>query len=237
MKKPYLASGSAPATRQQGFTLLELSIALLVIALLIGALSVGSDLQRNANYQRLATSFVRGWQLAFLTHKEKVGVVPGDNQTAPTGKINGANNSELCEQDLRNVMYAAGVTMPQGRAEGFETHYGYLDSNGNPQDVSVCFSNVEWSVPGNAAGNYVVQRKNVLILKEITPDLARMLDSLIDGNPDARFGRFRENSQAKLTGSDGVEWSQDNRDSYVVKNTNRDESQVATLTAYYLMDP
>ncbi len=64
------------ASRQKGFTLLELSIALLIIALLIGALSVGSDLQRNANYQRLATSFVRGWQLSFLTFTEKVGVVP-----------------------------------------------------------------------------------------------------------------------------------------------------------------
>lgn len=231
--KPYFSL----ARRQQGFTLLELSIALLVIALLVGALSVGSDLQRNATYQRLATGFVRGWQLAFLTHSDKVGVVPGDNQTAPTGKVNAAEGVELCDDDLRNVMYAAGVSMPQGRAEGFETHYGYLDSNGNPQDVSVCMSNVVWSVPGNRAGLYVTQRKNVLVLKGLTPDLARMLDALVDGNPDARFGSFREDAQAAQTSSTGVEWSKDNRYDYSGDNTNLNESQVVVLTAYYLMDP
>lgn len=225
------------ALRQKGFTLLELSIALLIIALLIGALSVGSDLQRNANYQRLATSFVRGWQLSFLTFTDKVGVVPGDNQSSPTGKINGGNDDALCELDLRNAMYAAGVNMPQGRAEGFETHYGYLDSNGNPQDLSVCLSNVEWSVPGSSAGQYVVQRKNVLILRGLTPDLARMIDALVDGNPDARFGRFREKALVSNTSSTGAEWSRDNRYDFVDANTNLDESQVVTLTALYLMDP
>jgi len=224
------------ARGQQGFTLLELSIALIVVAIIISALSVGGDLQRNATYQRLGTSFVRGWQLAFLTHTDRVGVVPGDSQTTPTGKINAANNSELCDLPLRNSMYAAGVTMPQGRAEGFETHYGYLDSNGNPQDVSACFANVVWSIPGASAGIYVTQRKNVLILRGLTPDLARMLDTLVDGNPDARFGSFRQQAYADSTSTAGAEWNGDNR--YAINGilTNLDESQVLTLTAYYLMD-
>lgn len=222
--------------RIHGFTLLEMSIALIVVALIISALTLGNDLQRNAAYQRLATSFVRGWQMAFLTHVDRVGSVPGDS-VVPTGKVNAANGSPRCEMDLRNSMYAAGITMPQGRAEGFETHFGYLDSNGNPQDVEVCFVNVEWSVPGSTAGSYVVQRKNVMILKGLTPDLARMLDSLIDGNADARFGNFREKSQANQTGTTSTEWSLDNRFDYNRANTNLDESQVVVLTAYYLMDP
>mgnify|MGYP003123119180 CR=1 FL=1 len=220
-------------TRQRGFTLLEMSMALIVVALIIGAVTLGGNLQRNTTYQHMATSFVRGWQLAYLSHVDRVGVAPGDNQTTPTGKVNGADDSELCNLDLRNAMYAAGVTMPQGRSEGFETHYGYLDSNGNPQDVSVCFENVAWSVPGSSADNYVVQRKNVMVLRGLTPDLARMLDNLVDGNADARFGSFRENELANDTDNASKEWSQDNRGAAA---TNLDESQIATLTAYYLMD-
>lgn len=219
-----------------GFTLLELSIALIVVALIISALSVGGDLQRNATYQRLATSFVRGWQLAYLEYEDSVGVVPGDSQTSPTGMINGAQGSPLCEDDLRDVMYAAGVSMPQGRAEGLETHFGYQDSNGNPQDVTLCMSNVAWSQTGSSAEVYVTRQRNVLILTGLAPDLARMLDALIDGAPDARFGTFREAAQADSTDSSGQEWSLDNRYDYDGNFTNEDESQVATLTAYYLMD-
>lgn len=226
----------ADVARQGGFTLLELSIALIVVALIISALSVGGDLQRNATYQRLATSFVRGWQLAYLEYEDSVGVVPGDSQTSPTGMIDGAEDSPLCEDDLRDLMYAAGVSMPQGRAEGFETHFGYRDSNGNPQDVALCMSNVTWSQTGSSAGLYVTRQHNVLILTGLTPDLARMLDALIDGTPDARFGNFREAAQADSTDSSGQEWSLDNRYDYDGNFTNEDESQVATLTAYYLMD-
>ncbi|HBB78329.1 prepilin-type N-terminal cleavage/methylation domain-containing protein [Stutzerimonas xanthomarina] len=224
-------------SRQRGFTLLEMSVVLIIVALIVSALTLGSDLQRNTVYQHLASSFVRGWQLSYLSHADRVGVAPGDSQTTPTGKVNAADDSELCDLDLRNAMYAAGVTMPQGRAEGFETHYGYLDSNGNPQDVSACFANVAWSVPGSSAGVYVVQRKNVLILRGLTPDLARMLDGLVDGNADARFGSFREQAQASDTSASSVEWSLGSGVAYGETDaTNLDESQVVTLTAYYLMD-
>ena len=84
---------------------------------------------------------------------------------------------------------------------------------------------------------YVVQRKNVLVLEGLTPDLARMLDNLVDGNADARFGSFREESQAALISTVSTEWSKDNREAYgSATATNLDESQVVTLTAYYLMD-
>lgn len=220
----------------RGFTLIELSIALVIVALIVGAVAAGGDLQRNASYQRVSSSFLRGWHLAFISHKEKTGVVPGDTASAPTGKING-NSTELCGTALRNVMYAAGVRMPGGRAEGKETEYAYLDSNGNPQAVEVCMQYVAWSVPGSSAGSYVVQNRNVLVMKRLTPDLARLVDSTLDGQADARFGSVRESSVAASTGTASLEWSKDNRTNYAGTTDNRDESQVAVLTAYYLLDP
>lgn len=223
--------------RHRGFTLIELSIALLVIALIVGAVAAGGDLQRNASYQRVSSSFVRGWHLAFISHKEKTGVVPGDVASAPTGQVN-AGTTELCGVALRNVMYAAGVRMPGGRAEGKETEYAYLDSNGNPQAVEVCMQYVPWSVPGSTAGTYVVQNRNVLVMKRLTPDLARLIDSTLDGQADARFGNVRESTQAALMTTTSSEWSKDNRYDYTTNTaTNRDESQVAVVIAYYLLDP
>lgn len=54
----------AASRRQLGFSLLELSVVLIVIGLLLGAVAVGRDLQRSAANQRLSTDFIQGWQLA-----------------------------------------------------------------------------------------------------------------------------------------------------------------------------
>lgn len=228
-------SHHSPCRASRGFSLIELSIALVVIALIVGAVAAGGDLQRNASYQRISSSFLRGWQLAFISHKEKTGVVPGDVVTAPTGQIN-AGAGELCGLDLRNAMYAAGVRMPAGRAEGRETEYVYLDSNGNPQALEVCMQYVNWSVPGSSAGLYVVQQRNVLVLKRLTPDLARLIDSSLDGQADARFGTVREDLYAALTDTTSREWSKNNRMNFSNVSDNRDESQIAVLTAHYLLD-
>ncbi|MDR9497814.1 MAG: prepilin-type N-terminal cleavage/methylation domain-containing protein [Hydrogenovibrio sp.] len=223
-------------TNQSGFTLVEMSVVLVIIGLIIGAVSIGKDLQRSAEYQKISTSFVQGWQNAYVNYHSKTGIVIGDNPSAPTLKVDGnaGTPDEMCNDDLFDVMDAAGIRMPPGRAEGQEDAYVYLDSNGNPQEAQVCFENVEWSEP-DASGGYQTRDRNVMVLKQITPDLATFLDSQVDGKTDARFGQFREDSQADSTDSDSEAWSKDNREDFDGTNNNLDESQVGVVTAYYLM--
>ena len=62
--------------RQRGFTMVELSVSMLVIGLLLGAVAVGRDLQRTAANQRLSSDFVQGWQLAYEAYINGVGRPP-----------------------------------------------------------------------------------------------------------------------------------------------------------------
>ena len=220
--------------KQNGFTLVELSVVLVVIGVIIGALSIGKDLQRNATYQQINSAFIQPWAQAYQTYYERSGVVVGDSATAPTLKVN-ADTTERCGTDLFADMDAAGITMPQGRAEGSEDAFVYLDSNGNPQQVTVCFQNVTWSIPGAASG-YVTRAKNVMVIKSLTPDLARFIDNQIDGRADARFGLFREDSQAGEVTAASAEWSVDNRENIGGTVSNLDEDQVAVVNANYLMN-
>lgn len=218
------------ARQQYGFSLVELSVVLVVIGLLVAAVTVGRDVQRNARYQSLANEFVQAWAVAYESYVDRTGVVPGDNPQQPTRQVN-AGSDALCGEGLLNTMLAAGVQLPGGRAEGAQDRYAYLDANGNPQEARLCFLNQNWSVPGASVGEYQVRQRNVMVLEGLTPELARYLDRYFDGQADARFGDFREAQYAASTDSQPREWSLDSRQSMGGQTSQGDEFQQAVLSA------
>jgi prepilin-type N-terminal cleavage/methylation domain-containing protein len=257
---------------QSGFTLVELSLVLAVIGLIIGAMAIGKDVQRNAEFTKVKNKFVDQWEQAYNQYYQRTGVVVGDDQTAPRIMVNGAAyvaggvipisggnmtaippparvcdkaggagmvaRAAVADTDLRLEMTRAGVRMPPGRAEGFEDRYVYLDSNGNPQELQVCF---QWNQPSSADG-----AGNVMILSGLTPELARMLDQMIDGKPDSREGRFRlQGVDNGAANAPGIQWNRTNDDTIasvagdaasVGDALRRDEAQVVTMVAIYKMN-
>jgi prepilin-type N-terminal cleavage/methylation domain-containing protein len=256
---------------QSGFTLVEIAVVLVVIGLILGAVTIGKDVQRNAEYAKIKQKFIDQWVLAYNVYDQRTGVVVGDSQTQPQMMVNGASyvtggtpsggnmtavarpdaichgnagpNMPLASQnstgtgvfDLRFMMQTAGVRMPPGRAEGMEDRYVYLDSNGNPQEIQVCF---QWNPPDSPSG-----AGNVMVITGLTPDLARMLDQMIDGKADSTRGIFRQFvPSATLAASEGVpgtEWNITNQQKFsdaVGTVSNKDEDQVATVVAMYQMN-
>lgn len=219
--------------RSRGFTLVEMSVVLVVIALLVGAITVGRDVYRNAAAQRLSHDFVQAWVLAYDRHVGGSGVVPGDDFDNPSGRVNGGLNRFLCGNDLLDAMLARGVTLPAGRAEGANDRYVYEDSHGLPHEVRACFGAVPWSEPYRSVGNYQARPRNVLRLEGLTPELALLLESKIDGRIDARHGRFREAGQQAADVTTALPWSRRSDDT--INGFEGSDAQVAEMTGYLLM--
>lgn len=273
---------------QGGFTLIEMAIVLVIIGLILGAVAIGKDVQRNAEYQKVANKFAMGWKKAYDEHYQRTGVVLGDVQTSPTYMVNGAEatiggntmaaggnlngalagipenfantglricngagytvntvgagDPGLSQQNLRTLFQRVGIRMPPGRGEGREDRYLFQDSNGNAVELQVCF---QWNPPGTISG-----AGNVMVLRGLTPDLARFLDQVIDGKPDALEGRFRQQNNANNNNEassqqPGHEWLGNNTIAQAegvanpvgtTAGRNRDEDRVQLLTAHWVMD-
>ncbi|MDA8450048.1 prepilin-type N-terminal cleavage/methylation domain-containing protein [Acidovorax sp. NCPPB 3859] len=281
---------------QRGFTLVEMAIVLAVIGLIIGAIAIAKDVQRNAEYQKIANKFAYQWKAAYDQYYQRNGGVIGDCQQAPTYMVNGsetsfggaaavcnraggaakagipenftntglkvcngqgyakdqvgAGDAALATQNLRDLFNRIGVRMPPGRGEGQEDRYLYQDSNGNAAELQVCF---QWNPPGTASG-----AGNVMVLRGLTPDLARFLDQVIDGKPDSREGRFRiqgrtAHAAAGDANAPGSAWEANNTiasgiqaqdtatgpaNAGAATTTGRqyDEDRVVLLTAHWIME-
>lgn len=261
--------------QQGGFTLVEMAVVLVIIGVIIGAVMIGRDVQRNAEYTRIKQKFMDQWVVAYNTYNQRLGAPVGDNQSAPRLMVNGANfvgaggslsggdmsgaslPSAICRAqagpnmarphettadfDLRLLMRRAGITLPPGRGDGMEDRYVYLDTNGNPQEIQVCF---QWNPPGTASGS-----GNVMVLSGLTPDLARALDQMIDGKPDAQNGAFRQEGVVRVAAASadnpGIEWAGNNTQSLtggagagdaLADGQNTDTEQVLTVVAHLKMN-
>lgn len=169
---------------QKGFTLVELSIVLVVIGLLISISSVAGNIQRNAEYTKIQSRFVMPWAQTYKIYFDYVGLVPGDI-TPATGKIN-QGNGDICDADLRKFFNDAGIELPTGRGASREDKAVFNALDNNPRQIAVCLSHVQqWRIQGSEIA------VNAIRINGLTPDLATKLDTAIDGLSNASDGMFR----------------------------------------------
>jgi prepilin-type N-terminal cleavage/methylation domain-containing protein len=199
--------------KQQGFTLVEIAIVLVIIGLLLGGVLKGQELINSAKVKNFATDF-RNIPLFIYGYQDKFKALPGDDAAVATthlganvggvavvlattpagtvgnGVLNGAWNSTtqtdetvLFWQHVRLAGLAAGATAAPANAAAVKT---FVPQNADGGHIGIT-SGANTPVTG-LTGTYIVCSTNIL------GKFAKQLDlTMDDGAPAAGSVRIIDN--------------------------------------------
>lgn len=124
--------------KQQGFTLVEIAIVLVIIGLLIGGVLKGQEMITNAKVSKVENDF-KGVTAAILAYQDRYGVLPGDDPAAATrfpgtwtaadngngnGVVQGGWNSTNNTQESRLIWkHLRGAGFIKGPVDGTAASY------------------------------------------------------------------------------------------------------------------
>ena len=203
--------------RNDGFTLVEMALVLIIIGIIIGAVVKGKDLVRSAEQKRTYTKFLSEWRLAYLNFYDRTGRVLGDfySATAPAGPgqdgqadtntggaaPNDTGRAALTDGDAAVPpafmgLSQVGLTPIVTNIPNLPYRWRYVDSQGNSHLLDVAFD--------------FLNNANCMLINNVPPELAIALDTMIDGEADGANGDFRNGAglawPTAVLEIDGVRW-------------------------------
>lgn len=174
--RPSLQSLRQRIRDEQGFTLIEMAIVLIIIGIIIGAVVKGKDIVRSAEQKKLYSEFVREWQIAFNNYYDRTGWILGDQANGDnSGARDGHSNPAASAANLTDQLTRVGLTAPSPGSTGSVLARTYNDSTGVQRTLTIAF---DWR---SAVGNYIR-------ISGIPNDLGLAIDRLVDGSADGSAG-------------------------------------------------
>lgn len=171
---------------ERGFTLIELSIVLVIVGLILGAVIKGKDVMNSAKQKKFYTNAIKTWELAISSYYDRTGNLLDDG-TDNGGT--GTKNGQFDGTSGANFDVSGGVD-ERLKAVGLEVPTSNTDESG------------QFTYTGNYSGSrtitlYLSYRgstdgsRNTIFLTNLPTDLAIALDTIVDGEADASRGSFR----------------------------------------------
>jgi len=185
--------------KRSGFTLIELSIVLVIIGLIIGGVMKGKDLIRSAEQKKIYNTWVKAWQLAYNTYQDRTGKILGDGRanggTAATSDGHPDNVNLGTTTSVQDKLKAIGIDIPTSNVSG--THGGRYSIKGKYATATV--TAYLYRLYSHTDHVY----KDRLYITGMPTDVAIAFDKMTDGEANPSKGAFRRYADT-ATGTDGT---------------------------------
>ncbi|MBD3809607.1 MAG: prepilin-type N-terminal cleavage/methylation domain-containing protein, partial [Sulfuricurvum sp.] len=166
--------------QRRGFTLIELSIVLIIIGLIIGGVMKGTDMINSSEQKRFYNTFVKGWQVAVNQYRDRTGQILGD------GTANGGN-AATTNGVFDNVNLSTTNTVQTRMREiGLDVPITNTSPDGGSYRIEGKYTSQTVVAALQSAGG-----RNVLRLNNVPTDVALAVDTMIDKTADAGLGNCR----------------------------------------------
>ena len=161
----------------QGFTLIEMAIVLIIIGIIIGAVVKGKDLVRSAEQKRLYSKFINSWEVAYSAYYDRTGRILGDTATNDNSGTRDGHCSNPSEVNLNGQLTMVGLEYPGGGPTGSIISRTYTDSQGRSNTITITF-------------RYDAAQGNFIRMDLVPNELGMAWDRIIDGEMDGSAGDF-----------------------------------------------
>ncbi len=174
--------------KRSGFTLIELSIVLIIIGLIIGGVMKGRDLINSAEQKKIYNTWVKQWQLTANAYEDRTGGVLGD------GTVNGgtvATENGFCDNvrldtttTVQNKLVAVGLDVPTSNIASTNGGGYKIKGKYSTTNVTAYLYNLYSHTDGSS--------KNRLYIINMPTDVAIAFDKMTDGETNSQTGAFRQ---------------------------------------------
>ncbi len=183
-----IATQATLSRKQRGFTLVELSIVLIIIGIILGAVIKGKDLIRSGEQKKLYNAWIKEWVVTYNNYYDRTGWILGDDASDTNAVRDGIIDNAVTQDNIRAQLAAVGLEGPSEGPTGNEFQRRYNASDGNQYSLELSFrSNMGY---GNSIVLMSDHNNNCAHTGGIPNDLAIALDRIIDGTTNCTDGDF-----------------------------------------------
>ncbi|MFT4888062.1 MAG: prepilin-type N-terminal cleavage/methylation domain-containing protein [Pseudohongiellaceae bacterium] len=202
--------------KQQGFTLIEIAIVLVIIGLLVGGVLQGQQLIENSRIKQ-AVKDINGTTIAMLAYQDRYGSLPGDDASAAAAR-GSAWATGIVAGNGNGTLNASRGEIFRGRGNESTYFWQHLKAagfiGGDPADTGVA------ALPNNAWGGFMgvtvdpVYNNMIgtkVCLSNVAGTSAAGIDSTLDDG-NGRTGSVRSDDGTNLvpgTGQGDVAYNED----------------------------